>query len=97
MTVREDLRDTAIGLLSTSALLLTRIAVVHLPRSLAVLGAALGLYGSMGCAGSALYFHVIVGRDPLAMKLTKGLLSLAFLAFVIGLVGILFVIVLTQS
>jgi hypothetical protein len=105
MTAHEDIRDTSIAIMSTSALLLTILAVVHFaspPPPTVVLLTASGLYAATGIGAVVLLFVIISAREQiphqseLTMKMQIFFLALQLFFFVAGLVGIYWIVLLAS-
>jgi uncharacterized membrane protein len=104
MTFYKDIREMSIALISTSALLLTILAVVHFKYSITLLlVTATGLYATIGFGVANFVFLIIASREETSTELSatrKWILFFIYAqlcSFLIGLIGIYAVVVLTSS
>lgn len=94
----ENIRDIAIAITSTSALLLTILAVGRVPAksglgNIAATAAVMGFYFSIGFGAVVMLAVVAEPRNPLRRSLFRGAFFLEFIFFLVGLIGIVGVIV----
>lgn len=95
----KNIKDITIALTSTSALLLTILAVAHLPvmvgwRYWVAQVALLGFYAAIAMGALVMYLVVWSEANPLEWPTTTAF-YLMYLFFLAGLAGILFVVGLT--
>jgi hypothetical protein len=93
----ENIRDVTIALTSTGALLLTILAVGHVPAlrgwgTLAAVLALWGLYLNIALGGVVMWGVVWDPRDPFMWWPVKAAFYLQFFSFAAGLGGIVVVI-----
>ncbi len=101
----DDIKDVSIAMVSTSALLLTILAVVHIPYSVWVhitILTAVGLYLTIAFGVVGFIFLIIASREQASHereathKILLKLFILQAIAFILGLIGI-FLTVLVSS